>query len=80
MQNTNVGTPLRWDVLVTKRQGLVRDLPSGKEQRAWVPTSATLIYGERHAVLVDAFLTIDQARALVEWVEEKDDVHLSKNT
>ena len=68
MQNTNVGTPLRWDVLVIKRQGLVRDLPPGKEQWAWVPTSATLIYGERDAVLVDAFLTIDQARALMEWV------------
>jgi glyoxylase-like metal-dependent hydrolase (beta-lactamase superfamily II) len=34
----------------------------------WVPTSATLIYGKRDAVLVDAFLTVEQANALVEWV------------
>jgi hypothetical protein len=27
-----------------------------------VPTSATLIYGERDAVLVDAFLTVEQMR------------------
>jgi glyoxylase-like metal-dependent hydrolase (beta-lactamase superfamily II) len=60
--------PLKWDVLVTKRQGLTRDLPPGKEQWLWVPTSATLIYGKRDAVLVDAFLTVEQANAVVEWV------------
>ncbi len=60
--------PLKWDVLVTKRQGLTRDLPPGKEQLMWVPTSATLIYGKGNAVLVDAFLTVEQAHALVEWV------------
>jgi glyoxylase-like metal-dependent hydrolase (beta-lactamase superfamily II) len=60
--------PLKWDVFVTKRQGLTRDLPPGKEQWMWVPTSATLIYGKRDAVLVDAMLTIEQASALVEWV------------
>ena len=61
-------TPLNWEVLVTKRQGLTRDLPPGKEQWLWVPTSATLIYGKRDAVLVDAFLTVEQANAVVEWV------------
>jgi glyoxylase-like metal-dependent hydrolase (beta-lactamase superfamily II) len=60
--------PLKWDVFVTKRQGLTRDLPPGKEQWMWVPTSATLIYCKRDAVLVDAFLTVEQAHALVEWV------------
>jgi glyoxylase-like metal-dependent hydrolase (beta-lactamase superfamily II) len=59
--------PLKWDVLVKIRQG-VADPPSGKEQWMWVPTSATLIYGRRDAVLVDAFLTVEQAHALVEWV------------
>src|SRR6266550_605232 len=60
--------PLKWDVFVTKRQGLNRDPPPGKEQWMWVPTSATLIYGRRDTVLVDAFLTVEQAHALVEWV------------
>jgi glyoxylase-like metal-dependent hydrolase (beta-lactamase superfamily II) len=59
---------LKWDVFVTKRQGITRDLPPGKEQWMWVPTSATLIYGKRDAVLVDAFLTVEQIAALVEWV------------
>jgi glyoxylase-like metal-dependent hydrolase (beta-lactamase superfamily II) len=68
MPVTTVRPTLKWDVLVTNRQGLVRDLPPGKEQWTWVPTSATLIFGQRDAVLVDAFLTIEQAAALVEWV------------
>jgi glyoxylase-like metal-dependent hydrolase (beta-lactamase superfamily II) len=34
----------------------------------WVPTSATLIYGQRDAVLVDALLTVEQVNALVDWV------------
>ena len=68
MSNATVTTSLKWDVLVTKREGLNRDLPPGKEQWMWVPTSATLISGERDAVLVDAFLTVEQAHALVEWV------------
>jgi glyoxylase-like metal-dependent hydrolase (beta-lactamase superfamily II) len=34
----------------------------------WVPTSATLIYGQKDAVLVDALLTVEQVNALVEWV------------
>jgi glyoxylase-like metal-dependent hydrolase (beta-lactamase superfamily II) len=61
--------PLAWDVFVTKRRGLTGDLPPGKEQWMWVPTSATLIYGQRDAVLVDAFLTVEQAHALVGWVQ-----------
>ena len=60
--------PLKWDVFVAKRQGVTRDLPPGKEQWAWVPTSATLIYGRRDAVLVDALLTVEQTQALVEWI------------
>jgi glyoxylase-like metal-dependent hydrolase (beta-lactamase superfamily II) len=55
-------------VLVTNRQGITRDLPPGKDQWTWVPTSATLIFGQRDAVLVDAFLTVEQATKLVEWV------------
>jgi glyoxylase-like metal-dependent hydrolase (beta-lactamase superfamily II) len=68
MPSTTISATLQWDVLVTTRQGLVRDLPPGKEQWTWVPTSATLIFGQRDAVLVDAFLTVEQAAALVEWV------------
>jgi len=64
----SVKAALKWDVLVAKRQGLTRDLPPGKEEWMWVPGSATLIYGEKDAVLVDTLLTVEQAKALVDWV------------
>src|SRR6202167_3213434 len=63
-----IGTSLKWNVFVAQRQGLTRDLPPGKEQWMWVPTSATLISGQKDAVLVDALLTVEQVSALVEWV------------
>ena len=53
------------------------DLPPGMQQRLWSPISATLIYGERDAVLVDAFMTIEQAHALGEWVEAHSKHHLT---
>jgi glyoxylase-like metal-dependent hydrolase (beta-lactamase superfamily II) len=34
----------------------------------WQPISSTLIYGKRDAILVDAFITVEQAGALVDWV------------
>jgi len=60
--------PLKWDVFVAKRQSLTRDLPPGKEQLNWVGSSATLIYGASDAVLIDTLLTVDQNRALANWV------------
>jgi glyoxylase-like metal-dependent hydrolase (beta-lactamase superfamily II) len=63
--------PLNWDVFVAKRRGLTRDLPPGKEQLNWVGGSATLIYGGSDAVLVDTLLTIDQNRALADWIAAK---------
>jgi glyoxylase-like metal-dependent hydrolase (beta-lactamase superfamily II) len=63
-----MATALTWKVLVTKRPGLARDLPPGKEELLWVANSATLLAGERDAVLVDTFLTIEHSRTLVDWV------------
>ena len=63
--------PLNWDVFVVQRRGLTRDLPPGKEQLNWVGGSATLIYGGRDAVLVDTLLTIDQNRALADWIASR---------
>src|SRR5258706_14557657 len=61
---------LNWDVFVTPGIPVeTLDLPPGIEQRMWSPISATLISGQRDAVLVDALLTVEQAHALVEWVE-----------
>src|SRR2546425_794101 len=70
---TNIETrdsELHWDVYVTPGIPIVTsDLPPGTQQRMWSPTSATLIYGERDAVLVDALFTVEQAHSLGEWVE-----------
>src|SRR6266850_8151651 len=61
--------PLNWDVFVTPGIPMVTsDLPPGVKQGMWSPISSTLIYGKRDAVLVDAFITIEQADALVDWV------------
>jgi glyoxylase-like metal-dependent hydrolase (beta-lactamase superfamily II) len=71
---TKVGTrdippPLNWEVFVTPGIPIATsDLPPGTKQVMFQPISSTLIYGERDAVLVDAFCTIKQANTLVDWV------------
>ncbi len=65
--DTNTGR-LKWEVFTSKRPGLSRDLPPGKDDLMWVANSSTLIYGERDAILVDTFLTIDQSRGLLNWI------------
>jgi glyoxylase-like metal-dependent hydrolase (beta-lactamase superfamily II) len=60
---------LNWDVFVTPGIPMITsDLPAGATQGMWSPISSTLIYGKRDAVLVDAFITIEQADALVDWI------------
>src|SRR5213593_3073236 len=60
---------LNWDVFVTPGIPTVTsDLPPGTTQQMWSPISSTLISGKRDAVLVDAFITVEQADALVDWV------------
>jgi glyoxylase-like metal-dependent hydrolase (beta-lactamase superfamily II) len=66
IERTDAG--LSWDVLTIRRPGLTRDLPPGKEELMWVANSSTLIRGERDAVLVDTFLTIEQSQTLLSWV------------
>jgi len=60
---------LHWDVFVTPGIPTVTsDRPPGTTQQMWSPISSTLIYGKRDAVLVDAFITVEQEDALVDWV------------
>jgi glyoxylase-like metal-dependent hydrolase (beta-lactamase superfamily II) len=65
-ETTDAG--LSWDVLTIRRPGLTRDPPAGKKELMWVANSSTLIHGERDAVLVDTFLTIEQSQTLLSWV------------
>ena len=66
---TNLPSMLTWDVFVAPPEPTVTDdLPPGALQRLWSPISATLISGDRDAVLVDTLLTVGQARDLADWV------------
>jgi len=66
MINTSV---LSFDTFVAPPVPVVsNDLPPGQSQRAWSPITATLIAGERDAVLVDSLMTMEQGRALADWV------------
>ncbi|WP_409189283.1 MBL fold metallo-hydrolase [Bradyrhizobium sp. RDM4] len=66
------GAQLKWETFITKRASLSRDTPPGNEDLKWVPNTATLIYGEKDAVLVDTFLTIEASTQLGEWVASKN--------
>jgi glyoxylase-like metal-dependent hydrolase (beta-lactamase superfamily II) len=59
---------LGYRVFTVTRPGLNRDVPPGKESLQWVANSSTLIYGEREAVLVDTFLTVDQSNGLADAI------------
>ena len=61
---------LRWKLLTKKRGSSTQGLPPGKEDLAWVTNTVTLIYGERDAVLVDTFLSIQHSKELLDWVVE----------
>ena len=66
---TNPTSQLRYAVYVA--EGIpttVTDLPPDLDTRMWSPTSATLITGERDAVLVDALFTSAQVEALRAWI------------
>jgi glyoxylase-like metal-dependent hydrolase (beta-lactamase superfamily II) len=60
---------LTFDTFVAPSVAIVtNDLPPGQSSRAWSPIAATLICGERDAVLVDPLLTRQQGVALADWV------------
>jgi Zn-dependent hydrolases, including glyoxylases len=62
-------THLTWDVFVTPSIPVVtNDLAPGEHERPWPPISSTLIHGSRDAVLVDSFITQEQARAQADWI------------
>src|SRR4029077_17747149 len=47
------------------------DRPAEIQQTYFQAMAATLIYGVRDAVLVDAYMTVKQANALADWVAAK---------
>ena len=61
---------LNWKLLTRKRESSTQGLPPGTENLAWVTNTVTLIYGERDAVLVDTFLSVQHSKELTDWVAE----------
>jgi glyoxylase-like metal-dependent hydrolase (beta-lactamase superfamily II) len=69
---TTQGT-LKWEVFVTPGIPIVTpDRPAGIGETHFQAMASTLIYGRSDALLVDAFMTIDQASALADWITSKD--------
>jgi glyoxylase-like metal-dependent hydrolase (beta-lactamase superfamily II) len=64
-QNQSIGLDV---FMAPSIPAMTSDLPPGEKQRPWPPISSTLVYGERDAVLVDTPITVEQARALADWV------------
>jgi glyoxylase-like metal-dependent hydrolase (beta-lactamase superfamily II) len=44
------------------------DLPPDETRRMWSPTAATLVFGAYDAILVDPLMTIEESKALTDWV------------
>jgi glyoxylase-like metal-dependent hydrolase (beta-lactamase superfamily II) len=59
---------LQYRVHYTTRPSSTRDAPAGNEDLKWVPSTSTLISGERDAVLVDTALTIKGCQEVLDFV------------
>jgi glyoxylase-like metal-dependent hydrolase (beta-lactamase superfamily II) len=65
-------TLLNWDVFVKPGIPIVMtDMPPGVRDARFQAMASTLIHGKRDAVLVDAFMTVEQANGLADWVVAK---------
>src|SRR5579872_7151028 len=62
-------TQLRYAVFVAPEKPLNGPPPEIGDPPMWDPSTATLIYGDHDAVLVDALCTVREANALADWVE-----------
>src|SRR5215813_7630856 len=65
-------TLLNWDVFITPGIPIATSTPApNTKETFWNPTSSTLIYGKRDAVLVDVPTTYQKAVTLAWWVRKK---------
>ena len=66
---SNAPGQLTYEVLVVDGQPIPGQPAPDGSPSMWSPTSATLICGERDAVLIDGLTTKEHAAALVDWIE-----------
>src|SRR6266403_4400215 len=71
--NATYAAVLTWEVFVTPGIPIVTaDRPPGVRETYFQAMASTLIHGARDAVLVDAFMTVEQANALADWIASKN--------
>jgi glyoxylase-like metal-dependent hydrolase (beta-lactamase superfamily II) len=63
---------LRYDVFAAPEKPFRAPPPQVGDAPAWDPRTATLIFGDRDAVLVDALMTVAEATVLAQWVALHD--------
>jgi glyoxylase-like metal-dependent hydrolase (beta-lactamase superfamily II) len=63
---------LSCDVFVAPSKLAKAPPPQVGDAPAWDPTTSTLIFGARDAVLVDTLMTVREATALADWIELHD--------
>jgi glyoxylase-like metal-dependent hydrolase (beta-lactamase superfamily II) len=63
---------LSYDVFTAPEKPFVAPQPTVGDPPAWDPTTSTLIFGARDAVLVDPLMTVREATALADWVALHD--------
>src|SRR5260370_2346398 len=59
---------LNYDVFVAPEKPFIGPPPRVGDPPAWDPTTSTLIFGARDAVLVESLMTVREAAALADWV------------
>ncbi len=60
--------PLSYDVFVAPEKPFTAPPSRVGDPPAWDPTTSTLIFGARDAVLVDSLMTVREATTLADWV------------
>ena len=63
---------LGYDVFVAPEKPFTAPPPAVGDAPAWDPTTSTLIFGARDAVLVDPLMTVRESAALADWVALHD--------
>jgi glyoxylase-like metal-dependent hydrolase (beta-lactamase superfamily II) len=61
-------SPLQWKLCIRRRASATQVTPPGRDELKWVANTATLIYGERDALLVDTFFSETQTAELAAWI------------
>jgi glyoxylase-like metal-dependent hydrolase (beta-lactamase superfamily II) len=59
---------LEYKLFIRRRTSATQGTPPDNDDLKWVANTATLVYGEREALLVDTFLSDEQTAELADWI------------